>query len=399
MSFGRPKPTLKLSAEEHSTLTGFAASRSLPHALVSRARVILWSAQGVSNSEIAQRLSWSKPTVGKWRQRFIEDRVQGLYDELRPGRPRTVSDEEVAVLLRRTLKSQPPAGTHWSVRQAAEASQLSKSTVHRVFRTFAVQPHRSKSFKLSTDPFFIEKVRDIVGLYLNPPDHAIVLAVDEKSQIQALSRTQPVLPMGLGYVEGVTHDYVRHGTTTLFAALDIATGTVFTECRARHRHQEFLAFLKRIDAAVPAGLDVHLIVDNYATHKHAKVRTWLGERPRFHIHYTPTIPRGSIRWNAGSGSSPSRPFAAAASAAYENWWPASISSSCTTTATAAPSPGPPPPIPSCRSLPDFVHVFPGHNTRLHRHIAEAGARNRRERRVPGSKFWTSRSEWPGGGTV
>ncbi|HEX4068061.1 MAG TPA: IS630 family transposase, partial [Acidobacteriaceae bacterium] len=168
------------------------------------------------------------------------------------------------------------------------ANRLSKSTVHRVFRTFAVQPHRSKSFKLSTDPFFVEKVRDIAGLYLNPPDHAIVLAVDEKSQIQALSRTQPVLPMGLGYLEGVTHDYVRHGTTTLFAALDIATGSVLTECRARHRHQEFLGFLKRIDDAVPAGLDVHLIVDNYATHKHAKVRTWLGERPRFHIHYTPT---------------------------------------------------------------------------------------------------------------
>jgi putative transposase len=288
MSFGRPKPTLKLSAEERERLTGFASSRSLPHALVSRARVVLWSAEGISNAEIAGRLNWSKATVGKWRQRFIEDRVQGLYDELRPGRPRSVSDEQVAVLLRRTLKSPPPAGTHWSVRQAAEANQLSKSTVHRVFRTFAVQPHRSKSFKLSTDPFFVEKVRDIVGLYLNPPDHAIVLAVDEKSQIQALSRTQPVLPMGLGYVEGVTHDYVRHGTTTLFAALDIATGAVFTDCKPRHRHQEFLSFLKRIDTAVPAHLDVHLIVDNYATHKHATVRTWLGERPRFHIHYTPT---------------------------------------------------------------------------------------------------------------
>ena len=288
MSLGRPKPTLKLSAEEQETLTGFASSRSLPHALVSRARVVLWSVEGISNAEIAERLNWSKATVGKWRQRFIDDRVQGLYDELRPGRPRTVSDEQVAVLLRRTLKSQPPAGTHWSVRQAADANQLSKSTVHRVFRTFAVQPHRSKSFKLSTDPFFIEKVRDIVGLYLNPPDHAMVLAVDEKSQIQALSRTQPVLPMGLGYVEGVTHDYVRHGTTTLFAALDIATGTVLTDCKPRHRHQEFLSFLKRIDTAVPAQLDVHLIVDNYATHKHATVRTWLGERPRFHIHYTPT---------------------------------------------------------------------------------------------------------------
>lgn len=160
--------------------------------------------------------------------------------------------------------------------------------MHRVFQTFAVQPHRSRSFKLSTDPFFVEKVRDIVGLYLNPPDHALVLCVDEKSQIQALNRTQPVLPMGLGYVEGITHDDVRHGTTTLFAALDIATGAVFTECKPRHRHQEFLSFLRSLEACVPAQLDVHLVVDNYATHKHPKVRTWLAHRPRFHMHYTPT---------------------------------------------------------------------------------------------------------------
>jgi putative transposase len=288
MSMGRPKPLLELSADEGEELRGFAASRSLPHALVSRAKLVLWSGDGLSNSEIAARLGWSKATVGKWRQRFIQDRIQGLYDELRPGRPRSISDEKVASLLRRTLKTKPAAGTHWSVRQAAEANRLSKSTVHRVFQTFALQPHRTKSFKLSNDPFFVEKVRDVVGLYLNPPDHAIVLAVDEKSQIQALSRTQPVLPMGLGYVEGITHDYVRHGTTTLFAALDIATGTVFTDCKARHRHQEFLGFLKQIDQAVPSNLDVHLVVDNYATHKHAKVRTWLGSRPRFHVHYTPT---------------------------------------------------------------------------------------------------------------
>jgi putative transposase len=211
-----------------------------------------------------------------------------VYDELRSGRPRSIADEQVAGLLRRTLKQKPPAATHWSVRLAAEANGLSKSTVHRVFQLFALQPHRSKSFKLSTDPFFVEKVRDVVGLYLNPPDHAVVLSVDEKSQIQALNRTQPVLPMGLGYVEGITHDYVRNGTTTLFAALDIATGTVLAECRPRHRHQEFLSFLERIDHAMPKTLDVHLIVDNYSTHKHAKVRLWLAARPRFHVHYTPT---------------------------------------------------------------------------------------------------------------
>jgi putative transposase len=194
MSLGRPKATLELTSEEQQELAGFAASRSLPHAMVARARLVLWSAEGRTNSEIATRLRWSKPTVGKWRQRFIERRIQGLYDELRPGRPRSISDERVASLLRRTLKTKPPGGTHWSVRQAADENRLSKSTVHRVFQTFAVQPHRSKAFKLSTDPFFVEKVRDIVGLYLNPPDHAMVLAVDEKSQIQALSRTSRCCP-------------------------------------------------------------------------------------------------------------------------------------------------------------------------------------------------------------
>jgi putative transposase len=288
MLTGRPKTALELSAEEEAELRGFSSSRSLPHALVARAKLVLWSAEGKTNTEIASQLKWTKATVGKWRQRFIERRISGLYDERRPGRPRSVSDEKVALLLRRTLKNKPPAGSHWSVRQAADSNGLSKSTVHRVFQAFAVQPHRTKNFKLSSDPFFVEKVRDVVGLYLNPPDHAIVLSVDEKSQIQALDRTQPVLPMGLGYVEGVTHDYVRHGTTTLFAALDIASGTVLTECKARHRHQEFLEFLKRIDQAVPQKLDVHLIVDNYATHKHAKVRLWLAQPPRFQIHYTPT---------------------------------------------------------------------------------------------------------------
>ena len=288
MLTGRPKPALQLTVDERTQLKSLAASRSLPYALVCRARVVLWSAEGQSNTEIAERLGWAKVTVGKWRQRFLEQRVAGLYDELRPGRPRSIADEQIAVLLKRTLSRKPAGATHWSVRQAAHDSGISKSTVHRVFQAFAVQPHRSRSFKLSTDPFFIEKTRDIVGLYLNPPDHALVLCVDEKSQIQALNRTQPVLPMGLGYVEGITHDYVRHGTTTLFAALDVATGAVFTECKPRHRHQEFLSFLRSLEASVPAELDVHLIVDNYATHKHPKVRTWLAQRPRFHMHYTPT---------------------------------------------------------------------------------------------------------------
>src|SRR5215469_8243360 len=288
MLTGRPKPDLELSLDERTQLKSLAASRTLPHALVCRAKVVLWSAAGQSNTEIAGRLGWAKVTVGKWRQRFLEQRVGGLYDELRPGRPRSIADEQIALLLKRTLSRKPAGATHWSVRQAARDSGISKSTVHRVFQAFAVQPHRSRNFKLSPDPFFIEKVRDIVGLYLNPPHHALVLCVDEKSQIQALNRTQPVLPMGLGYVEGITHDYVRHGTTTLFAALDIATGAVFTECKPRHRHQEFLSFLRHLDQSVPSELDLHLIVDNYATHKHPKVRTWLAQRPRYHMHYTPT---------------------------------------------------------------------------------------------------------------
>ena len=288
MRTGRPKLPLILTADEETQLRSLASSRTLAHSLVARAKVVLWSAQGESNRAIAERLHWRQSTVGKWRRRFVAHRLAGLYDELRPGRPRTIEEEQIARLLKRTLSRQPPGGTHWSVRQAAQASGVSKSTVHRVFQAFAVQPHRTRSFKLSTDPFFIEKVRDIVGLYLNPPDHALVLCVDEKSQIQALNRTQPVLPMGLGYIEGVTHDYVRHGTTTLFAALDVATGDVFAECKPRHRHQEFLAFLRHLDQSVPPDLQVHLIVDNYATHKHPKVRLWLAQRPRYHVHYTPT---------------------------------------------------------------------------------------------------------------
>lgn len=277
-----------ISDEERLQLRSLAGSRTLPHALVARAKLVLWSSDGETNTQIARRLQWAKATVGKWRRRFVWHRLAGLYDELRPGRPRTIEDGQIAALLKRTLSCQPKGGTHWTVREAARASGISKSTVHRLFQAFALQPHRTGSFKLSTDPFFIEKVRDIVGLYLNPPDHAMVLCVDEKSQIQALNRTQPILPMGLGYVEGVTHDYVRHGTATLFAALDIATGAVFTECKPRHRHQEFLSFLRRLDVCIPEELDVHLIVDNYATHKHPKVRPWLAQRPRYHIHYTPT---------------------------------------------------------------------------------------------------------------
>jgi putative transposase len=288
MAMGRPKAVLVLSPQQREQLEALGSSRSLPAGLVSRARIILLSASGKTNQQIARQLGLANATVGKWRRRFLEQDVSGLHDELRPGRPRPISDERVAQLVRKTLDTKPKDGTHWSIRQIARQTRLSKSTVHRIWQAFGLEPHRQRHFKLSNDPFFVEKVRDIVGLYLDPPENAVVLCVDEKSQIQALERTQPMLPMGLGYVEGVTHDYRRHGTTTLFAALDTAKGKVLTQCRPHHRHQEYLGFLREIEKNVPETLDVHIIVDNYATHKHPRVKRWLVARPRFHVHFTPT---------------------------------------------------------------------------------------------------------------
>jgi putative transposase len=288
MITGRPKAALLLADEERLQLNAVAKSRSLPHGLVMRARLVLLAADGLANKAIAKKLSLSQQSVSMWRQRYLKQGLRGLHDELRPGRPRSVSDEKVAQLVQKTLATQPKDGTHWTVRSMATHSRLSGPTVHRIWHAFGLQPHRQRHFKLSPDPFFVEKVRDIVGLYLHPPDKAMILCIDEKSQIQALDRTQPVLPMGLGYVEGVTHDYVRHGTTTLFAALDIASGRVLTSCKRRHRHQEYLAFLKEVDESVPPNLDIHLVVDNYATHKHPRVKQWLAAHPRYQVHYTPT---------------------------------------------------------------------------------------------------------------
>jgi transposase len=285
---GRPAKALEVSAEDRAQLESMARSQSLPAALARRAQMILRMADGEANTSIARRYRYSRPTVTFWRTRYRERGLAGLHNELKSGRPRNTSDEQIAMLVNTALKRKPKGKTHWSRRSLAAHTGLSTTTVHRYMTLFGLQPHRSKSFKLSTDPFFIEKVRDIVGLYLNPPDHALVLCVDEKSQVQALERTQPMLPMGLGYVEGITHDYVRHGTTTLFAALDIANGSVLAQCKPQHRHQEFLDFLRHIEANVPKNLDVHLICDNYGTHKHARVRSWLARRPRFHLHFTPT---------------------------------------------------------------------------------------------------------------
>lgn len=288
MRTGRPKTRLMLSPPERKTLERWARRPKTAQALAQRARIILACAQDQLNTAIATQVRVTPQTVGKWRSRFQVKRLDGLLDEPRPGAPRRIQDEHVEQVLTRTLESTPQGATHWSTRSMAQACGLSQSSVSRIWRAFALQPHRTETFKLSKDPLFIEKVRDIVGLYLNPPDKALVLCVDEKSQIQALDRTQPLLPMRPGQVERRTHDYVRHGTTSLFAALDVKTGTIIGDCHARHRSLEFRSFLSTIDDAVPKGLDLHLVLDNYGTHKTPMIHRWLVKRPRFHLHFTPT---------------------------------------------------------------------------------------------------------------
>ncbi len=285
---GFPAATIELSPAEVDELQRWLRRPKTGQALALRARIVLACAEGRTNSAVASSLGVSMPTVGKWRRRFSEMRLDGLLDEPRPGAPRKISDTDVERVLALTLETKPRAATHWSTRSMAETSGMSQSAVSRIWRAFALQPQRSETFKLSTDPFFIEKVRDIVGLYLDPPDRAMVLSVDEKSQIQALDRTQPLLPMRPGQIERRTHDYVRNGTTSLFAALDMKTGTVIGELHRRHRAREFKAFLNTIAEAVPRDLDVHLIIDNSSTHKTPAIRRWLAKRPRFHVHFTPT---------------------------------------------------------------------------------------------------------------
>lgn len=284
----RPLAPLTLTEEERETLLRWTRRPKTAQALACRSRIVLACAAGSSNGGVAQALHITRQTIGKWRRRFVLNRLDGLLDEPRPGAPRAISDEDVERVITMTLESAPRDATHWSTRSMAAASGLSQSAISRIWRAFALQPHRSETFKLSTDPFFIEKVRDIVGLYLNPPERALVLCVDEKSQIQALDRTQPILPMRPGQIERRTHDYSRHGTTSLFAALDMKTGEVIGQCHRRHRSVEFRKFLDRIDDAVPESLDVHLILDNYGTHKTQVIRSWLAKRPRYHVHFTPT---------------------------------------------------------------------------------------------------------------
>ena len=288
MARGRPLTELTLGGEDRDTLTRWVRRPKTAQALAQRARIVLGAAEGRSDSAVAAELGLTARTVGKWRRRFLEQGPDGLLDEPRPGAPRTITDDMVEAVIVKTLEEKPTDATHWSTRSMATEMGMSQGSISRIWRAFGLQPHRSESFELSTDPLFVEKVRDVVGLYLDPPRRAVVLCVDEKSQIQALARFQPILPMLVGTPERRSHDYVRHGTTSLFAALEVASGKVIGSLRRRHRASEFKRFLVQIDAEVPEGLAVHLVLDDYATHKTPAIKHWLLRHPRFQLHFTPT---------------------------------------------------------------------------------------------------------------
>lgn len=285
---GRPLSKLELTLLEKQSLQQTVRRRGAGHLEVLRAKVILWAAEGLSNTEIVRRTQLSAPTVGKWRRRFLQNRTAGLSELPRSGAPRRISDDKIQELITTTLEHKPENSTHWSTRTMARRCGLSRQAVSRIWRAFGLKPHRSETFTLSTDPLFVEKVRDVVGLYMDPPSNALVLCVDEKTQVQALERSQPVLPMRPGRTERRTHDYYRHGTLALFAALNVATGQIISATKTKHRTKEFLNFLRQIEREVPADLEVHLILDNYATHKTQAVEDWLTKRSRWKLHFTPT---------------------------------------------------------------------------------------------------------------
>lgn len=290
MKTGRRLKELVLSSDERTKLEQWLRRPKTSQRLALRARIVLQCASGLTNTQVAAQLQITMPTVGKWRSRFLAGRLQGLVDEPRPGAPRSISDAQIEEVIGRTLESKPEAATHWSTRSMAKVTGLSPAAIGRIWRAFGLQPHRSDTFKLSTDPFFVEKVRDVVGLYLNPPERAIVLCLDEKSQVQALNRTQPLLPLGPGQVERGTHDYERHGVTALFAALNVATGEVIGQCHRRHRQQEFVKFLDQLDATLVKEPDVsiHMVMDNYGTHKTPRVKRCFQRHPEYHLHFVPT---------------------------------------------------------------------------------------------------------------
>jgi len=287
MRKGRKLEGLQVSPHERERLQEWSRRPKTAQALALRARIVLRAAKGMSNTEIANELRVGQHMVGKWRRRFMERRLDGLVDLPRPGQPRRITDRDVERVVRKTLEETPADATHWSIRSMAKATKLTPNAIFRIWQAFGLQPHRTTTFKMSPDPLLVEKVRDIAGLYLNPPERAIVLSVDEKSQIQALDRTQPILPIRPGLPERYTHDYERHGTTTLFAALNTKTGEVIGECHRRHRTIEFKKFLNTIDKSIQDDLDVHIILDNYGTHKTPSIKRWLLRRPRFHLHFTP----------------------------------------------------------------------------------------------------------------
>ena len=288
MRTGRPKRPIVLRTEDKEKLEMVARRPKTAQRLALRSKIVLRSAEGLANQEIARQLGVTGATVGKWRERFRRHGLEGLGDEPRPGAPRRISDAQVEEAVTRTLEGPPPGATHWSTRSLARRIGLSQPAVVRIWHAFGLQPHRTETFKLSSDSFFVEKVRDIVGLYMNPPEHAVVLCVDEKAQVQALDRTQPILPLRPGLPEQRTHDYERHGITSLFTALEVATGKVIGQCYRRHRHQEFLKFLELVDCRIPSDLAVHLVMDNYGTHKTPKIVRWFARHPRYHLHFTPT---------------------------------------------------------------------------------------------------------------
>jgi transposase len=288
MARGRPKATLVLTDDERSVLERYVRRGTTAQQLALRSRLVLRCADGLLNNDVAAELQVNPSTVAKWRRRFVEHRLEGLNDDYRSGAPRSISDDQVEELVVATLETMPKGQSHWSTRSMAKRVGLSHATVGRIWRAFGLKPHRHETFQLSTDPDFVEKVRDVVGLYMNPPDNALVLCVDEKTQIQALNRTQPLLPLRPGQAERGTPEYQRNGTTTLFAALDVATGNVVAECYPRHRAIEFRKFLNAVKRSVPVDLDVHIICDNYATHKTETIRKWLARTPRFHLHFVPT---------------------------------------------------------------------------------------------------------------
>ncbi len=287
---GRPKDSRLLTEDERQKLQTWASRPKSTQRLAIRAKIVLACAEGLENKVVAARIRVNIVTVGKWRKRFLEDRLEGLADEPRPGAPRKITDVLVEQVVTKTLEEKPKAATHWSTRGMAKTVGLSQSAIVRIWQAFGLKPHRSESFKVSTDPYFVEKVRDVVGLSMSPPENAIVLSIDEKSQVQALDRTQPLLPMAPGQAERGTHDYVRDGTTSLFAALNVATGRVIGKCYKRHRSREFLEFLKEVDSRVTRepGVQIHITMDNYGTHKTAPVKRWFERHPEYHLHFTPT---------------------------------------------------------------------------------------------------------------